>query len=257
MSSVGQDGGVPSDHAPDANRYSGVLSDEAIRREVQDGWLIVKETFYDANLYPASYDMTVASDCLITPDGTEVSPASDDTRPRRVVLSSGDTAVFSTVELFRMPPDIAGNITIKNSWAVEGLMLLSGLLIDPGYGHDETADDSRGCRLYLHVANIGRESIEIRPGRDPIARVQFLRISGEESPTRIKIKASAWKDQRQPSLGFLTDLKHLKETEIKELRESVEHTGTMVQQVVMLGFVVLGVTLIGVVLATVLAIVAK
>jgi deoxycytidine triphosphate deaminase len=227
----------------------GVLSDEAIYELVHSselGELIVKATFDKASLQPASYDPRIAPDGLITPHGAKIKPGEDG--PAKVVLQSGDAAMFSTIEMFRMPADFAGNITIKNRLATEGLMLLSGLLIDPGYGSDETVEDDPGCRLYLHVANIGKEPIILRP-KDQIARVQFLHVCGGQSPSRRLIKASEWKTQEQPSLGFLTEL--------KDIKEKVESTSNQVQYVVMLGYVVLGVTLIGVVVATVLAIVSK
>ncbi|HEY2536392.1 MAG TPA: hypothetical protein VGI24_05345 [Solirubrobacteraceae bacterium] len=227
----------------------GVLSDQAIHDLVYSGGpgeLIVRTTFDPDSLGPASYEPRVAPDGLITPAGAKFKPGKDG--PAKVVLQSGDAAMFSTVEMFRMPESFAGNITIKNQLATEGLMLLSGLLIDPGYGSDEIVGKDHGCRLYLHVANIGKEPIVIRPA-DRIARVQFLRVWGGRSPSRRPIRASRWKSQEQPSLGFLTEL--------KDLKEKVESTSTQVQSVVMLGYVVLGVTLIGVVVASVLAIVSK
>lgn len=241
-----------SDAADDVEMAAGgVLSDRAIEDLVHSselGKLIVRETFSDGSLQGASYNPRIADNGLITPGGEKIPPDSDDQRPVKVVLHSGDAAMFSTVERFVMPPDVAGNITIKNGQATEGLMLLSGLLIDPGYGSDKKNDgDKPGRRLYLHVANIGKEPIVVKPG-DQIARIQFLSVYGGLGHTR-KIEASGWNAQEQPSLGFLTEL--------KDLKEKVESTSSQVQYVVMLGYVVLGVTLIGVVVATVLAIVSK
>ena len=235
----------------DVSNVGGVLSDQAIYDLVhsgEPGELIVQATFCSNSLQPASYNPRIATDGLITPRGEKIKPDSDGPCPAKVVLQSGDAAMFSTVELFRMPADVAGNVTVKNRLATEGLMLLSGLLIDPGYGIDNIVDDELGCRLYLHVANIGKDPIIIRP-QDQIARVQFLRVFGGSSPSRQLVPASSWQAQEQPSLGFLTEL--------KELKEQVERTSTVVQNVVMLGYVVLGVTLFGVAVATVLAIVSK
>jgi deoxycytidine triphosphate deaminase len=228
---------------------SGVLSDQAIYERVQSDELIVKSTFDPDSLQPASYDLQIARDGLITPGGEKIPPGADGDRPAKVVLYPGQAALFSTVAMLRMPEDVAGNVTIKNRLATEGLMLLSGLLVDPGYGSDETVDSEPGCRLYLHVANIGKDPVTIRPGEDRIARLQFLRVYGGRHQSRPKIEASEWNSQEQPSLGFLTEL--------RELKEKVESTNSQVQNVVMLGFVVLGVTLFGVVVATVLAIVSK
>jgi hypothetical protein len=162
------------------------------------------------------------------------------------VLGSGDSALFSTRELFRMPHDVAGNVTVKNRLASEGLTLLSGLLIDPGYGLDEQADDPAGCRLFLHVANIGADPILLRPGKDQIARVQFLPVLGGSRVGRDKISPSRWSEQRRASLGFLTDLKNLK--------SDVELSDNRSQQVVLFGFVVLAFALIGASFSTILSI---
>lgn len=221
----------------------GVLSGNAIADLVASGTLIVKTSFSKGSLQAASYNPRIARDGLITPDGVTVEPDSDGRRPARVVLESGDAAVFSTEEKFVMPDAIVGNITIKNTQATEGLLLLSGLLIDPGYG----SDNKRGRPLYMHVANIGKKPIVIKPG-DQIARIQFLSLCGRPGPKRQE-EWAGWSAQEQPSLGFLTELKALK--------EKVESTSSQVQYVVVLGFVVLAITLIGVVLATVLGIVAK
>jgi deoxycytidine triphosphate deaminase len=223
---------------------SGVFSDQAIDDLVQSGTLIVKETFEPDALQPASYDLKIRRDGALFA-GDQYPPDSDDRLPLRVQLEPGQAAMFSTTAMFCMPSQVAGNVTIKNRLATEGLMLLSGLLIDPGYGSDDPVDGKQGCRLYLHVANIGRDRIDIYPEEEAIARVQFLSVCGGERASRPKIKASKWIDQIQPSLGFLT--------EMKALQEDVTSTSSMVQNVVMLGFVVLGITLIGVSLSTILS----
>jgi deoxycytidine triphosphate deaminase len=224
--------------------FGGVLSDQAIDDLVQSEALIIKETFEPDALQPASYDLRIRRDGALFA-GDQYPPDSVDRLPLRVQLEPGQAAMFSTTAMFCMPAHVAGNVTIKNRLATEGLMLLSGLLIDPGYGSDDTVDGELGCRLYLHVANIGRDRIDIYPEEEPIARVQFLSVYGGALASRPKIKASKWIDQIQPSLGFLT--------EMKTLQEDVASTSSMVQNVVMLGFVVLGITLIGVCLSTILS----
>ena len=235
----------------------GVLSDLAIYEMVHSngaGELIVRETFDPDCLAPASYNPRIARDGLITPSGDKFKPGCDGPWPTKVVLYSGDAAMFSTVEQFLMPANVAGNITVKNRQATNGLLLLSGLLIDPDYGADTKDDENPGRRLYLHVANIGKEPITIEPGGQ-IARIQFLhvyggqRVSSAQPASPPQIEAADWNSQQQPSLGFLTDL--------KELKETVDRVSYQAQIVIFGGIFVLTVTLIGVVLAFVLAIVSK
>jgi deoxycytidine triphosphate deaminase len=229
----------------------GVLSDQAIREAVDAGKLIVG-SFEPASLHAASYDVTIARDGLILPNGERIPPGRAQTlraRGRPVVLESGDTAMFSTSELLCMPGDIAGNLSIKNRLAAEGLTLLSGLLVDPGYGVDETADDEGGCRLFLHVANAGSAPILLKPGEDAIARIQFLPVIGGKWEQRKLARASRWSEQQQASLGFLT--------EMKELKERVETTSARSEQIVLFGVVVLAVALIGASFSAILSIVTN
>jgi deoxycytidine triphosphate deaminase len=235
-----------------AATVGGVLSDRAIFEEVRAGRLIVLETFRADSLHAASYDVMIARDGLILPNGREIPPGrvgSLSARWRPVVLEAGDTAVFSTQELFRMPEDVAGNLSIKNRLAVEGLTLLSGLLVDPGYGVDETTDDEHGCRLFLHVANAGTQPILLTPGEDAIARIQFLPVVGGRWEHRKRARASRWGEQQQASLGFLT--------EMKELKERVKTTSARSEQVVLFGVIVLAVALIGAIFSTILSIVTN
>lgn len=240
-----------AEHDSGAKRDSGVLSGLEIERCVAEGQLIVERSFSRRSLNPASYEVTIAPDGLIEADGTTIEPGYQGHRRTKIVLQPGEAALFSTVELFRMPWHVTGNLTIRNKFASEGLMLLSGMLIDPSFGwHEE--DLESGSRLYLNVANIGRESIEIHPGKQRIARVQFLRVCGNIDETET-VSPSLWSEQQQPALGFLTELKDLTEDH-NALKERVMSTSQMVQYVVFLGFFLLGTTLLGVVLATVLAI---
>ncbi len=230
---------------------SGVLSDVEIRERSSHNELIVAP-IDEAGLRPAAYDVKVAKDGLIAPDGREVPPDGEGWRRRRrirkVVLQPGDAALFSTAERFRLPLGVAGNITIRNRLAIEGLMLLSGMLIDPGYGL-VSEEQKPGCRIYLHVANVGRQTIDIRPGSDRIATVQFLPVQGGHDHRTRVVPGSLWVDQALPSLGFLT--------EMKELRERVDKSDTRSGLVVLFGFVVLAVALIGTALSTALAFAQK
>lgn len=223
-----------------------VLSDAEIERRATKDELIVKATFRESSLQPSSYDVTIAKDGLITPTGTDYAPGGVGAHPRKVILYPGDTALFSTRELFRLPHDVAGNISIKNRLAADGLTLLSGMLIDPGYGFDQPADAEKGCRLYMHVANIGRDPIVLQPDRQQVARVQFLPVAGGESANRKDVPPSRWVEQTQASLGFLAEL--------KQLKEKTERASYRSEQVVLLGFIVLGASIVGITLSTILSI---
>ena len=269
---------------------SGVLSASAIKAfaEREDPELIV-EGYQSTSVQPASYNVRIAETGLITRDKTipprpgrqdgdtddratdqptekaqdlEADDAAADATPSQlakflellprptpppVVLEPGDTAVFCSRERFALPMCVAGNVTVKNTYAAKGLMLLSGLLIDPGYGkgHDAHGDGRAGCPLYLHVANIGRERMTLIPGCDDIARIQFLHVDEELDATDL-VSGSRWENQALVSLGFLSDL--------KQLKENVEHTDTRTQLVLGGGVAVILVALIGAALSSILSI---
>ena len=232
------------EHNPTPEPSGGVLSDGAILDEVEAGRLIVSG-FDKDSLNPASYDLTIAPDALITPSGKEIGPGTAQRWRRPVVLDPGETALFSTKELLSMPPDVAGNLTIKNRLAADGLSLLSGLLVDPGYGLYEQADDELGCRLFMHVANTGKNAIALKPDEDQIARIQFLQVIGERWPERKPVRASRWSEQQQASLGFLSDL--------KQLKDSVEGTRDLITYVILGGVFLLFMTMLSVSLAVILS----
>lgn len=227
---------------------SGLLSDREIEVRVARGELIAESSFNDQSVQPASYDLTIAATGLITPAGEVVEPTAGAHRGS-VVLHGGDTALFSSQERFRMPDDVAGNITIRNRLAAQGLTLLSGMLIDPGFGRTAPDGSDHGCCIYLHVANIAREPIALRPGEDTVARVQFLRVDGEVSDKRKPVEPSRWDDQKQASLGFLT--------EMRELKDDVERHETRSEVIVTFGFWVLAVALIGASFSAILSIVTN
>jgi deoxycytidine triphosphate deaminase len=225
---------------------NGALSGREIERRVERRELIIMFNLDAIN--PASYELTTAKDGLITPHGKRIEPGSSDFVPRKIILQPGEAALLSTLERLRMPVDVTGNITIRNKYASEGLTLLSGMLIDPGFGWEDELGrglDQLGSRLYLNVANIGREPVEIKPGLDRIARVQFVTVCGDHDHGRTTVLRSLFSEQQRPALGFLM--------EMKELKDKVERTDTRSEQVMLFGFVVLAVSLIGVSLSTLLS----
>jgi deoxycytidine triphosphate deaminase len=245
----------------------GVLSAKKIQELVDAEQLMVGDTFHSIGLRPAAYDVRVAAGGLIAPDATEIPPMTagrEHDPSHEVTLKAGDTAVFSTAEYFHMPSHIAGNMSIKNRYAARGLMLLSGMLIDPGFGscqRQETGDDGSstnkqyGLPLHLHVVNLGVDPITIRPGEDRIASVQFLQVDTPDRWTA-QISAPQWKDQKRPSLGFLAELQKLS-SDHKDLERTVSDMNEMVKYVVWLGFILLGTTILGVILATILSLASK
>lgn len=125
----------------------------------------------------AAYDLRIAQDLLILPDGTRYwgdSPSGRKTRSRPFLLKPEQVAFVSSVEEFCMPPDLAGNLAPRFRRALEGLMVIGGMLVDPGY---------KG-RVHFELANIGSEPFEIRPGETSVAGLQLLRVDNPSATER-------------------------------------------------------------------------
>src|SRR4051812_28002144 len=99
----------------------GLLSDGEIRHFAEHHKMI--REFEPKQLRPAAYDLRVATDGLVTPEGETYKPAflPDGRRyDGGIALMPGDTAEFSSREQFDMPPNVAGNISIKTDLARRG-----------------------------------------------------------------------------------------------------------------------------------------
>ena len=55
-------------------------------------------------------------------------------RDQPVILRPGEVAFFSTAERLCIPWDVCANIGIKFGYARRGVLILTGLLVDPGFG---------------------------------------------------------------------------------------------------------------------------
>lgn len=217
---------------------SPVLSDKRICDLAASDKMI--EPFFPQRVRPAGYDVAAARDGLVLPDGDEY-PEGKREFDGVVVLEPGDMAELSSQESFRMPHRFAGNLALKSSYARKGLILLSGLLIDPGYGLNKAA------RLRFYVANVGNKTIEIEPKKDGVVAVQFLEVAGDALPTRRPV------DQTPPwtrgKHGFLQDLKS-----VSELKNQLDRLHLAFEWVVLLAILVIAATIFGVTLESLLGV---
>jgi deoxycytidine triphosphate deaminase len=135
----------------------------------------------------AAYDLRIAPDFLIVPDGTRYwrdAPEPYREREAAFPLKRGDGAFVSSIEQLSMPWDLAGNIAPKFRFALDGLLIMGGMLVDPGYGRVRLDDGTwvpkpDGARLHFQIANIGAETIWITPREDSIAAIQLVALEGD------------------------------------------------------------------------------
>jgi deoxycytidine triphosphate deaminase len=196
---------------------------------------LIEENFDRASVRRAGYDVRIGPSA-ITADGTK-----EFSNVEQVILEPGQSAVVPTEELFRLPPNVAGNIALKTRAASEGLLLLSGLLVDPEYEGP----------LHLSVANVGSNAFVLRQG-DHVASVQFFPVVG--APVRMPLPLPKSASPRRP-LAFLGQLARVR-NEFDGLQQTVSRTADLTTTVITLGFFLVGATILGVTLSTLLSIVA-
>jgi deoxycytidine triphosphate deaminase len=189
----------------------------------------------------AAYDLRVAPDYLILPDGSRFWPDALDPVKRTLFASfeikPGQVAFVSSAEQLWMPWDLAGNIAPKFRLALDGLLVMGGMLVDPGYGRfrmDGSNPVSRkeGERLHFQLANVGAASFRIVPNETSVAAIQFVEVCGnprKESPNEAELSVGALRVPTSDRL--LRDFFHSGATEPLPQLEFFSKTTEVRQQV--------------------------
>jgi deoxycytidine triphosphate deaminase len=151
------------------------------------------DSWEDERVRGAAYDLRVAPDYLILPDGSRYWPdAPDEWQRARLAsfeIAPGQVAFVSSAEKLWMPWDLAGNIAPKFRLALDGLLVMGGMLVDPGYGRFRRKGSSlvpcmEGERLHFQLANVGASSFTIVPNETSVAAIQFVEITGSSRKRR-------------------------------------------------------------------------
>ena len=138
---------------PQPNLFPGlsgsvVLSDDKVRSFVSEGLLVVGG-FDQRYLQSCSYDIRVGKRGILGGQGREVDLSDD-----LLELGPGAYAGLVSLEKLRLPLDVFARIGAKRSMSYEGIILLTGSLVDPGYeGH-----------LLFGVYNASQNKVLIRVG---------------------------------------------------------------------------------------------
>jgi deoxycytidine triphosphate deaminase len=149
-----------SDLFAEASTRPGILTDEQIRTEVSQRHLISGDTFQPTSLEASSYDIRVGDKGILGGEGVEA-----DLRKGPMELSPGAYAGIISHEKLCLPASICGRIGSKRALAYEGIILLTGTVVDPGYeGH-----------LLFGLYNASQKRVLIRAGRK-ICNIVFERL---------------------------------------------------------------------------------
>lgn len=105
-----------------------LMTDGQIKEAIASGKLRIMD-FSEASLEPASYDMRVGNKMLISTGEAEVELS----RKGSATLDPGAFALVTTHEKLALSDTIAGHIGVKSYYTRKGMVMLTGLQIDPGF----------------------------------------------------------------------------------------------------------------------------
>lgn len=138
-----------------------MLTDAGIKEAI-DSDLLALEPFESSSLQPASYDMRVGAQAYVSGD----EGITDVARQGLVIIEPGEFAVVTTRETVRCGPQVAGQLGLSSALARQGLTLLSGPQIDPGF---------EGV-LIVRVANLAPNRVTLLY-ESPFLTAQFFQLA--------------------------------------------------------------------------------
>jgi deoxycytidine triphosphate deaminase len=237
-----------------------LLSGNQIEEHVKQNHIFVQETFEPKNLRGAGYDLRIDPAVVIKTGGSRL-------EHRKCVgkfaLEPGEIAILSSAERFCLQWHIAANLSVKFSSVRDGLHVLHGGLIDPGFGlrwnaiwEDwEPADDERVVFL---VTNISDRALQIDPVSDSIMRVQFFELAQPKAKPGKKDENLRAQDYRKAVMAGQVDglgLQFFQDSRVWE-RQLDQLRARMSESIVLVLFV-LGVAALGAVAAVFVALMAN
>jgi deoxycytidine triphosphate deaminase len=243
----------------------GQLLDRLKKGEViQDGW------WDSERLRPAGYDLRIAADRLTV---NNKAFAVDEFYDGALKLHPGDVAYVSSYERFCVPWDLAANIGVRFRFAKRGLLVFTGLLVDPGFGLKKAPNGGWDAypdhRLHFFVANTGTEPIDVTLGQEGVSvlSLQFfqIKLAEDEVLSRYASRLPRQANQGQlptvageggAALAFFHSLRDLEkrfDEEIPAIRREIstqatdlKRTQSATDNIVVFGVYLVAVTLLGV-----------
>jgi dCTP deaminase len=189
-----------------------LMTDGEIRAAMQSGKLGI-ENFSETNLEAASYDMRFGDRLLISSNDIEI----DLSQKTSARLKPGEFALVTTYENIRLAYDIAGHIGVKSYYTRKGIVVLSGLQIDPGF---------EGV-LVIGMYNASPRSLTLEY-LAPFCTVEFHQLA---KPAQMPFVPSA--EQKEGKIPRI-DKGYLRTLETESLSELAQSIRQMTQNVVSL-----------------------
>jgi deoxycytidine triphosphate deaminase len=186
------------------SRPPGVLQAEEMRQLVETGWL-VQRGFEEKYLESCSYDLRVGNKGLLGGTSRIIDLATD-----VLDLAPGAYGGVVSHERVRLPKWVCGRIGSKRAFSYEGIILLTGTIVDPGY---------EGYLLF-GIYNASPHKFPIRIGQK-IANIVFERLEKE-------VKTGSIPDPRLSVGDFPDDfVRAMDRMEVEPLMQIGERVGQL------------------------------
>lgn len=237
----------------------GLLNREQITERLERGEIFTPGTWRKDLLRSAGYDLRIsprvrAVNDTILNEGEDFGDA--------LTLAPGENAYVVSYEHFCMPWDLAANLGVRFRFARIGLSVLTGLLVDPGYGLSTEDGAQQGAPLHFFIVNVGSGKIQLRLGErgDEVLSIQLLetQLLQKQIPT-----PEPGVVKPETTLGVFEGMREVKreltesrtkskqetealKAEVMALNEVVKNTNSAMQNIVVFGVFLFGVSLLGV-----------
>jgi dCTP deaminase len=176
-----------------------MLADKEILQAINAGELVI-DPFDEGSLQPASYDFRLGSGAFLSSTREKI----DVSEKGLVVIEPGDFAVFETRERVEFSAQTAALLGLRSEYARQGLLMLSGPQIDPGF---------RGV-LVIRVVNLAPKRVGLSY-EAPFLSAQFFRLA-------VPVQ-HPYEGRRQDQAGIAAqDIQELLETEAPTLGEMMK-----------------------------------
>ncbi len=249
-----------------------MLGGKQIADRLRRGELFESCSWVSENIRGASYDLRMARGryAIIRRDGTHVRVGNNEVDSTGQVLRPGDFALLSSEEKLTLDPCTAGLVGAKFDFIRQGMLVLTGINVDPGYG-------SNGAKpLHFLLANMSDREIPLIPGYTKVATIQFHDIGdtagafGPKPLTNVDEISSQFFEGDAPDLALdlfrrLSDLERLQEVSANTAAKALQledrltrvegrveglHQGA--NQIILFGVILLATTITGVLAALLL-----
>lgn len=206
-----------------------LLSDSEILEAIEKQEIEIGD-FYKDSLQPASYDLRLGKKAIVTKStdlrdlkdkiSSESAPEIDIEKEGSLKIPAGAFALITTLEKLTFSNLYAAHIGMRSYYTRKGLILLSGLQVDPGF---------EGV-LVLGLANLSPRSVVIEYG-DPICTIEIHKLNKPSSKPYSGPHAKDQKDGRIPSMDkdYLRTIETLSMTDLTQslmrLSDNVDSLG--------------------------------